>query len=379
MSSNFLADSPLRILVTGAAGLIGREVCGALAGRGHAVAGLLRRKATAFGDPTEAVPGCGPLTAGTVTLFAGDVAEPGLGLATEMAACLAAQLDLVVHCAAVTGFNLPPETYHRVNEGGTSQLVGFAAGLRSIPLLHVSTAYVCGLAEGAVAEAPVGTARFNNGYEASKAAAEAIVLAAQRAGRIVAVARPSVVVGRWTDGATGTFGTIYQAIRLLAEGRIRVLPVCPGASLDLVPIDHVVGGLVDIAERMADANGRIFHLASGNPVPLTALLRLSEAFPQLQSPRFVPPEHFELAGLDQRARWLYDQVVGPCAAYLRASPRFVTANLPALSQRHCPPIDDAFLHRMTAYAVSAGFLQGERVSGCRDNAGRAPAAARSPN
>jgi hypothetical protein len=34
-------------------------------------------------------------------------------------------------------------------------------------------------------------------------------------------------------------------------------------SLDLVPIDHVVGGLVDIAERMPDASGRIFTLASG--------------------------------------------------------------------------------------------------------------------
>jgi len=379
MHSNSPVMSPLRILVTGAAGLIGRELCGALAGRGHAVAGLLRRRGSPSGRPGAIQPDRGPLAAGAIALFEGDVAEPGLGLAMETAARLAAELDLVVHCAAVTEFNLPAETYRRVNTGGTAQVLDFAAGPRPIPLLHISTAYVCGMAEGAVAEVSVRGAQFNNGYEASKAAAEALVLAAQRAGRVMAVARPSVVVGRWTDGATGNFGTIYPAIRLLTEGRMRVLPVSRGASLDLVPIDHVVGGLTDIAERMADANGQIFHLASGSPVPVTALLRLSAAFPQFQSPRLVPSEEFEVAYLGQRERWLHDQLMGTCAVYLRPSPRFVIANLPALSQRHCPPVDDAFLHRMIAFAVSAGFLRGERVNGHRDSDGQVPAVARSPS
>ncbi len=369
MPFNLSAPTPLRILVTGAAGLIGRELCTVLAGRGHAVTGLLRRRGPA--PSTRRGPGA-------TTLIEGDVAEPGLGLPPDTAARLAAELDVVVHCAAVTGFTLPPETYRRVNIGGTANVLGFTAS-RPIPLLHVSTAYVCGLTEGAVAEAPVSARHFNNGYEASKAAAEALVLAARRAGQVAAVARPSVVVGRWTDGATGAFGTIYQLIRLVAEGRIRVLPVAAGASLDLVPLDHVVGGLADIAERMADADGRIVHLVSGQPVPMTALLDLADAFPQLHSPRFVSPDRFSAAGLGERERRLHEQVVEACAAYLRPSPRFDAANLPALTGRHCPPVDDAFLHRLIAFAVSAGFLPGSRVSVRPDSADRAPAAALLPS
>lgn len=377
MLANCPIKTPLRILVTGAAGLIGGDLCAALAGRGHAAAGLVRRRGRPSEDPIPAEPHCAPLVAGAVALFEGDIAEPSLGLPAATSAFLAAKVDLVVHCAAVTDFNLPSETYRRVNIGGTAQVLDFVSGSRPIPLLHISTAYVCGMARGAVAEVSAHADRFNNGYEASKAEAEALVLAAQRSGRVIAVARPSVVVGRWTDGAAGAFSTIYQVIRLLTEGRIRVLPVPRDASLDLVPIDHVVGGLIDIAERMTEANGQIFHLASGRPVPVTALLGLSAAFPQLQSPRLVPLEAFEPAALGPRERWLHDQLSAMFSAYLRPSPHFAVANLPALSHRQCPPMDDAFLHRMISFAVSAGFLRCH-VSERPDRAGRGSSAAQSP-
>lgn len=379
MLANCPTKTPLRILVTGAAGLIGGDLCDALARRGHAVAGLVRRRGRPSEDPIPAEPDCAPLVAGAVALFEGDVAEPNLGLPGATSTYLAAKVDLVVHCAALTEFNLPSETYRRVNTVGTARVLDFVGGFRPIPLLHTSTAYVCGMATGAVAEIATQADRFNNGYEASKAEAEVLVLAAQRSGGVIAVARPSVVVGRWADGATGAFSTIYQVIRLLTQGRIRVLPISHDASLDLVPIDHVVGGLIDIAERMTKANGQIFHLASGRPVPVTALLDLSAAFPHLQSPRLVPLEAFDPAALVPRERWLHDQLVDTFAAYLRPSPRFAVDNLEALSRRHCPPVDDAFLRRMIGFAVSAGFLRCQGVSGRPDRAGRGSAAARSPN
>ncbi len=380
MASNESAPRALRVLVTGAAGLIGQELCAALARRGHAVAGLLRRGGTPSRSRGVVQPYCGHLAPGTVALVEGDVAEPGLGMAPELAARLAAGLDLVVHCAAVTGFSLPDETYQRVNTDGTARVLELAA--TSHPpagLLHVSTAYVCGGAQGTVAEAPCAPAQFNNGYEASKAAAETLVWAAQHEGQAVAVARPSIVAGRWADGETASFGAVYQLIRLVAEGRIRMLPAGHGASLDLVPIDHVVGGLVDIAERMADANGRVFHLASGCPVPLAALRHLATAFPHLHAPRFVTPDRFQPARPGGRERWLQDQVVTAYAAYLRPSPRFQTANLLALTGRSCPPVNEGYLRRLIAFAISAGFLPGERVSGRPDNGGQAAAAAQPPN
>ena len=197
---------------------------------------------------------------------------------------------------------------------------------------------------------------FNNGYEASKAAAEALVMAAHRRGHPVAIARPAIVAGDWTTGAIGAFGGMYQLIRLVAEGRLGPLPAAPGASLNLVPIGHVVAGLTDIAERMEQANGRFFHLAAHAPVALTALADLAAAFPHLHAPRLLPPGAVEPAALSPRQQWLHAQVTGLYACYLRPSPVFVTANLAALSGRTCPPADPAYLQRLIRAAIAAGFL-----------------------
>ena len=56
-------------------------------------------------------------------------------------------------------------------------------------------------------------------------------------------------------------------------------------------------GLTDIAERMAAASGRTYHLVSGAPVPVAALRTLALDYQHLHAPRFVPPETFEWARL----------------------------------------------------------------------------------
>ena len=371
---NGRASRPLRVLVTGAGGMVGQALCAALAGQGHGVTALLRRRRAC----ADTVVPDGPDTFGAIRTLYGDVAEPDLGL--DGAARLAGTLDLVVHCAALTGFRLANDAYRRVNVDGTRRVLDLAAAA-DVPVLYVGTAYICGDVHGTVAEIPEMPAatRFNNGYEASKAEAEALVWAARRAGRVVAVARPSIVVGRWADGATAAFGAVYQLIRLVAEGRVRVLPAAADASLDLVPLDHVVGGLVDLAEGMTEANGRVFHLASGDPVPLAVLTDVAAAFPPCRNPCLVPPEHYDLAALTPRERWMHEQLVEAYAPYLRPSPRFATANLSDLSGRRCPPVDAAFLHRLIGFAVGVGYLPGARVSGHRGNDDATPAAARWPS
>ena len=221
------------------------------------------------------------------------------------------------------------------------------------------------MAEAPAAPAAPGRA-FNNGYERSKAAAEALVFAAHRRGQPVAVARPSIVTGSSTTGAIGVFGNLYHYVRLVSEGRTGTLPAQAGASMNLVPIDHVVAGLVDIAERMAAADGTIFHLVADDPVELAALAALGPEFPHLAAPRFVSPERFDMALLSPRQQALHAQVTAPFAPYLRPSPRFANANLRALSGRCCPPTDAGYLRRMIGFAVQAGFLPAggdQRTSG----------------
>src|SRR5262249_23742326 len=155
-----------------------------------------------------------------------------------------------------------------------------------------------------------------------KAEAERLVRAAQEQGGISAVARPSIVVGRYRDGAIGQFTNIYTLIRLVTAGRIHILPASPGASLDLVPIDHVIRWLIDIAERMAAAASRTYHLVSGAPVPVTALRTLALGYRHLHAPRFVPPETFQHARLTRAEQTLDRRVTSLYASYLQHAPRF---------------------------------------------------------
>ncbi len=298
-----------------------------------------------------------------------DLRREELGLDAARLTRLATGLDIIIHCAAVTGFDLDPATYRSVNVEGTARILALAerAGPKPVPLLQVSTAYVCGEQNGPVAErpAPAGT-RFANGYEESKAEAEALVLAALERGLSIAIARPSIVVGAWADGAIARFDNLYGMIRLVTEGRIRTIPAAPGASLDMVPIDHVVQGITDIVTQMEAATGRIFHLVSGAPVPVALLHDLAVSYPQFETPRFVLPDSFDSGDLDEAEAWWHSCVTGLYASYFLRDPHFADGNLRALSGRVCPPVDWAFLRRMIDHCIASGFLRSkdpQRTSG----------------
>lgn len=290
-----------------------------------------------------------------MTSVAGDVRRPAFGLAPAEAIRLADQLDLIVHCAAATAFQTPSDLHRSVNIDGTANVISFARFARgpSPGLVHVSTAYVCGERSGPIAENELEIGRtFANGYEETKAQAEKLVHAS---GLTWAIARPSIVVGTAERGEIGRFDNVYGLLKLIGSGRIQALPSTPGASLDLVPIDHVVGGLVDIVELFEAARGRSFHLVSGDPSPVAALVALD--YPGFYVPRLVAPEAFDPSSLDPLAAMVYASVTSLYAAYLRRDPRFAADNLRALSGRVCPPTGPGFLRRIIDYATAAGYLR----------------------
>ncbi len=329
----------LAVLVTGAAGLIGSELCGALVDRGHCVTALVHRRARLVRSDGSLVPTADIAMPGRAQILRGDVGRVDLGLEPEAAGILA-RCDRVVHCAAET--SLAADGRHRaINIEGTQHLLDLLAGSRT-GLVHVSTAYVCGTRCGRIAEEDGGVGC--NAYEASKVEGERRVRAS---GVPAVIARPSIVVGRWADGAISRFENIYGLLRLVGAGRIRTLPVAPDATLDLVPIDHVVGGLVELVERFERARGRVYHLACGNPVPLATLC--ATAFAGFHAPRLVARDG--AAGLPRR------DLLSLYEGYLARDPRFVTANLTALSGRTPPAVDTAFLQRMVEHAAQAGFLR----------------------
>jgi thioester reductase-like protein len=352
-----------RILVTGAAGLIGGEVAARLADRGHSIIALAHRErsiARANGELVAAqdfADGAGG--PGEIRVLAGDIGCERLGLDELDYQAVANGLDLVLHCAAAAAFGLPDETYQAVNVEGVTRVLALAAAARPRPadVLHVSTAYVCGERSGPILEGELDVGqRFANGYESSKAQAERLVRAAAPALGRVAIARPSIVVGDSATGAIRTFNSIYLLIRLIVQGRIRTLPVAPGASLDLVPIDYVARALVALAERMDEADGRTFHLVSGVPVTFEVLTELARRYPALRPPRFVTPDAFAPRRLRPSERRMHAQVLTHYASYLARDPRFRDDNLRALLGYGPPDVDMAFLVRIMDYAIGRGFL-----------------------
>lgn len=334
-----------RILVTGAAGLLGGAVCARLVASGHAVTALVHR--------THEVRGNDGAMVRVARTLAGDVSLPHLGWSEAQSAEVAREHDLLVHCAATVRFDLPDEDYQAVNVRGVAHALALAeAG--AMDFLHVSTAYVCGAREGFIGEGdPLPDGGFANHYEASKAAGERLVRAS---GLRWAIARPSVVVGEHNSGAIRHFDTTYAAFRLIAEGRVRHMPAREGATLDFVPIDYVAAGIVALAERMEAAAGGTFHLVSAQPLAVARFAAAIGAYPQFSAPELVAPEAFDLAALSPAERRFYTRVAGLYASYFQRDPRFDDTQFRQVTGLTCPQTGEPYIGRLIDYCIATGFL-----------------------
>lgn len=338
----------LNIVITGAAGLIGGEIAARLVSAGHRVTAVVHKNRDIRANDGSAV--------SVHEVVSGDVSAPLFGWGKAEFDRLTGAADVLIHCAATVRFDLDDEEYARVNIGGAANAVEFArAG--DVALLHVSTAYVCGRRDGKILESDRLPDRgFANGYEKSKAAAERLI---RTSGIPFVIARPSIVVGDSVSGEIRQFDTTYAAFKLIAEGHVRHMPARSGATLDFVPIDHVAGGIVDIAQNMRKAAGGTFHLVSGQPIPVGDFTAAIAAFPQFHRPELVEPESFDPASLPPLERRLYRRVAGLYASYFQRNPYFDDREAQGVAGRVCPPTGAPYLHTLITHCIEVGFLADE--------------------
>jgi nucleoside-diphosphate-sugar epimerase len=221
-----------RVLVTGAAGFIGRVLAGRLRDDGAEVVGVDR----------EADPAAG--------IVAGDVSEPG---AWQEAA---AGCDVVVHTAALVGMPTDTSRFWAVNVRGTRLALEAAASHGVGRFVHLSSVVAFGLdfPDGVDERHPVRPTGVP--YTDTKIASEQAVLMAHAAGeQEVVVVRPGDVYG------PGSRPWTLLPLDLMRARRF-VLPARGRGIHSPIYVDDLVDGIVRAVQAPA-ARGRVITLSGG--------------------------------------------------------------------------------------------------------------------
>jgi nucleoside-diphosphate-sugar epimerase len=307
----------MRVLVTGASGFIGRPLCAALAGSGHAVRAAVRDHRTGNFPPGVEV-----------------VRLPDLAGPVDWAPLLGG-VTAVVHLAGIAdaGRQVPEETHDRVNHLATASLARAAAAARLRQFVFVSSirAHNAGAAAHPLTEADV--PRPAEAYGRAKLAAEAAVRAA---GVPYTILRPVAVYGpdpkgnvarlRWLAGLPIPlpFGAMRQRRSLLALdnliGAIRFALEDPRALNETFIVADAE--TVSVAEIIATLRGAAGRRAALMPVPPAllafafSLIGQREKWEQLAGSLVAEPKKLMAAGwrpvVDTRAG-LAAMVGGPTA------------------------------------------------------------------
>jgi len=356
----------MKILLTGVSGLVGSELAHRLCSLGHAVVGLRRSSAEIMlcdGSTLSARTFSGSFDNGEVRLLQGDVAEPFLGVDADVHQRLTDEVDLILHAAAVTEFGYPSAVYERTNVEGTRQILRMATSGRKIPVLYVSTAYVCGFLRGRVSEDKLHLPkRFGNFYENSKFRAESYVRAEALNGLPTIIVRPSIVVGASNDGRIREFKNIYPALKVLTGGKVTSIPGQPAATLDLVPWDYVCDVIAKILTAPERFYGSTFHAVGRQPLMLQDFSDVIAEYPSLRIPRFVPPESFVLDALSPLEQRYYRRIVSVYESYFVRQLEFSYENTRRLMDDRLPPPVRPFLRKILNHCIGVGFLGASEVA-----------------
>jgi nucleoside-diphosphate-sugar epimerase len=154
-----------RILITGASGLLGQavlekilralpdvaELIVLLRSRGRVsardrVADLFR--APLFDRLRAERPDFDAWWPTKVTVVGGQLGRPGLGLDPADRAALVGRITAILHMGALASFDEPLDRVLEVNTSGSLDVLELARDAGNVPLVHVSTCYVCGNTPG---------------------------------------------------------------------------------------------------------------------------------------------------------------------------------------------------------------------------------------
>lgn len=257
-------------LITGADGYIGRMIAARLLAGGDdqlvlavraADSAELAAKRAALGEFLGGTP------ASRVTIIPVDLRD-----GTGLDAVAGAPVTAIVHCAAITKFNVDQDTANSVNVAGTARVCEFARRCDRISrVLVLSTVYSAGRQTGRVAEVMhPGSAGFVNWYEWSKWAAERLALTEYGDALPLSVLRLSTVVADDENGAVSQFNAFHHTLKLFFYGLMSVVPGDEGTPIHVTSGDYCATAAVQLLDPAVPPG--IYHACPGVPLSFREMM-----------------------------------------------------------------------------------------------------------
>ena len=262
-----------RILITGAGGYIGQRLAGELLATTDSELLLwLHQDGGRSAEPKLPSPFQSMADTKRIRVAGGDLSsdEPFQEIDAH-------SITGIVHAAAVTRFNVDPETAQRINVDGTRKVIDLAGRCSSLESFSIlSTVYASGLRNGEVREEPLDeTSGFANEYERSKWRAEQLVIADRSLPwRILRIA---TVLADDDQGRVIQQNAVHNTLKLLYYGLLSLVPGDPG-----VPLYLVTGAFVTEAIRTmmnpGIPSGTIAHVCHSRAESVTLDQFISRVF-----------------------------------------------------------------------------------------------------
>ena len=222
----------MKVLVTGAGGLIGSATVDAVLAAGHEPVAMLRPR----GDDRA-------LGASPAQQVRADLADP------DSLRVAVAGAEVVLHCAAVFSYERDAASLHRANADGTRALIDAAAAAGVRRVVVTSSSVTCGSSDGPEARDESGELAEGPDYFHSKLAQErAAREAATRTGVELVLACPTVAVG-------GPDHKLVPSNAILVRYLLDPSRTTFAGGANVVGVRDVAAGLVLLAER-AEPNRR---------------------------------------------------------------------------------------------------------------------------
>jgi nucleoside-diphosphate-sugar epimerase len=259
----------MKVLITGAAGFIGKQVFRSVAMRGWEPIGAANLNGTTEREGLIAV----------------DITRPeSFNVIRSLG-----PFDAVVHCAGLAhrSHNIPVAEFEQVNVSGTQNVARLAVELGAKQIVHLSSVMVYGRHGNDISESE--ECHPKDAYALSKLKGEdALINVSSASGLRATVLRPAPVIG---EGCKGNFARLIRAI-----DRGRFIHVGKGSNFkSMIYVGDVAEACVRLLEEKNSDDVEVFNLAAPSVTTNELLGLVSESLGKRRFRFTLPAEPIRTA------------------------------------------------------------------------------------